>query len=497
MLAPEVTLMSASGAWSIVRAVRASVATGLLLSACTSTPSGPTGPEPGPPPMTAGPPAPEPPLFAFKAGLDQTEQIWLWMDGGRLHPVSTWSVDDPVTTISRAPSGYVEGLGRFGPLRFDHQHRFLLTSERITDPTRRPRPPSRRFVSYEVATGNLVLSGPLTDWVPEILSTASTTLVVAPAANRTPGKPWLYSVVEGKLVPAPGAAEIVAPDSQASSAADVDGDPVLAVGKLVVRRQQGRWRTIDGLDTTWFWQVSGAPTNDAACVIGRQLGSPAPTVSYLLTTAEGLRPLACDGLPTSCTFSPDGKLLYLEGCSLPVIGRDLQARVATPVRLRSGANIKVNDVTLTLGSVAVDTETGGHRPVLTAFDWQTLRGTPLPAGDQMLPENCSILSIDTPGVGTGIAVLRTDCGCADCRDGSAFALDIAAQRLHLIHERGRALVYGTALLGPAVITTMTGATVGGTGDEGAPLFYWSDASGTRLVGPIPEVRGLLHDPIRF
>jgi hypothetical protein len=478
---------------------RVVAAAGVILTACSgASPGGPTGPEPPPPPISAGPPPPDKPLFAFKAGLDQTEQIWLWLDGGRLHPVSTWSGDDPVTTIGRSTAGYMEGFGRFGPLRFDHQRRFLLTSERITDSTRRPRPPSRRMVSYELATGNVILTAPLTDWTPEVLTTPTTTLVVAPVAGRAPGKPWLYTVVNGKLVAGPGAAEIVAPDSPFATAADVGGEPVLAVGRLVVRRQEGVWRTIDGLDVGSYWQLAGAPSNDAVCLIGRQPGSPPPTVSFLLTAEQGLRPLPCEGLPTSCTFSPGGDLLYLEGCKEQVIGRDLKARAATDVRLGPGAGVRVGQATLTLGSVSVHGVVEGIRPVITAFDWQTLQATPIPPVDQqLLPDNCAILSIDSPASGTGIAVVRTHCGCTDCYDGSAYALDLAAQKLYLIHERGEALIYGTALLGAAAVTTMTGTGVLRTGDEGAPLLFWSDASGTRLVGPLPEVRGLLHDPIRF
>ncbi len=483
---------------SRVRACAGLAAVMAGLAACGGS-GGPSGPEPLPPPLTAGPPAEGKPLFAFKAGLDQAEQIWLWMEDDRRHLVSTWPPDDPVTSIGRSTAGYSEGLGRFGPVRFDHSRRFLLTSERVRDGARRVRQPSRRFVSYELATGNLVATGPMTDWIPEILTTPTTTMVVAPVVGRAPGKPWLYSVVEGKLVAAPGAAEIVAPDSQTSYAADVGETVVLSVGRLVIQRTQGKWHTIDGLDTDWYWQLTAAPSQDAACLIGRQPGSSTPPATFLLEE-KGLRPLPCQGQARSCTFSPDGQLLYLQGCVQPVVDRALGTRPAADVALYPGAHVRsAGGSVRTLGSISVaGAAAGTTRPVITAFDWQTLTTSPMPAlAGQSLPDACAIISIDTPAAGTGIAVVRTHCGCIDCYDGSAYALDLAAEKLYLIHDRGEALIYGAAVLGRAVVTTMTGSQIRPTQTDGVPMLFWSDATGTRTVGPVPEVKGLLHNPVGF
>jgi hypothetical protein len=267
----------------------------------------------------------------------------------------------------------------------------------------------------------------------------------------------------------------------------------------VVRRQGGVWRTIEGLNTTPYWQLVGSPSNDAACIIGREPGSSGPTVVYLLTAAEGLRPLPCEGRARSCNFSPTGEEVYLDGCANPVIGRDLVAHPAANVQLQPGANMRMpnGDGWRTLGSVSVPgREEGALRPVISVFDWNTRQVVPLPA-EQMLPDRCGIISIEAPASGQGIAVVRTHCGCVDCFDGSSYALDLNAQKLHLIHDRGEALIYGAALLGSAAVTTMTGTSVLRTGAEGVPMIYWSDAAGTRMIGPLPQVMGLLHNPIPF
>jgi hypothetical protein len=492
----------------------------LALAACGEggfTEQVPVDPVAGPPVPTGtvttpGTPPPGKVLFAFKAGLDGDEQIWLWLEGDRLHPVSTWASPDRVSGISRSTAGYVEGSGRFSGLQFDHQRRFLLAAERVSaDPQRGP---SRRLVAYELATGKTTfISLNEATGTPEgsplgevrILASATATLVLVPVSGDVyvgpmslPVRHSLFEWQDGALVPSASDQPMNLGASSLQALADLAGDPVL-LGTGVYRRQQGQWQAVlqGNRPSDSFVNHRVSPAGDVLCLIQYvQQGS-----LIRLVGADGnTQDLTCQGRARDCAFSPDGNLLYLSGCAQPLIARDGTTRPAPRVRLFGGARAGSGEAAVTLGVVQNENifMPGPPPPELIAFDWRTLATRPRDSTAlRSLGERCRVDEIETPASGAGVGVVGVSCGCIDCDDGLGYALDVQSEQLHAIHAPGgSAFIRGSILLGSAVVTTAVGGNLFDPSSRGSSVF-WSDAARTRLLGPLTGVSGVVHGAVAY
>jgi hypothetical protein len=465
----------------------------------TRGPGVPTGTvtEPGTPPSGKV-------LFAFKAGLDADEQIWLWLEGDRLHRVSTWPTPDRESYAVRGTMGYLEGSGRFGRLHFDHQRRFLIATERVSAETGTR--PSWRLVSYELASGKATFTSPIGDTQGSLFSetrvlvSATATVVLAPVpqgADRSMST--LLEWQGGALVPATSDQPLRLRSSGGDQLVDLAGEPVL-LSSQVLRRQQGRWRPVipEEQPTRWFGHAQVAPGGDAVCLFESTRGAKLP---WLLTADGTSRMLPCQGWPVGCAFSPDGSQLYLSGCAQPLVSRDGTARPAPQARLYGDARVGSGPSAVTLGVVQpdLDFERPGPPPRLVAFDWRT--GTLRPRASATLRSvpGCLVEHILTPAAGTGVGVVDVSCGCIDCDDGTSFALDLESEELRQIYRlEGASFIRGSALLGSAVVTTATSGELLDGPDPGVwETLLWSDAGGTRKLGPIAGVSGVIHNPVAY
>jgi hypothetical protein len=440
-----------------------------------------------------------PVLFAFKAGLNDGEQIWLWLQDGRVQKVPTGPARYQPTSVAGSTLGYLEGFGRFGPLRFAQQKRFLIATERLRDNPGPP--PTWRLLRYELETGKVSYipapaeaAGQVPDLTQiQVVTSDLTTMVIA--HRLVPGgvAPALFELRGDTLVPAPSDGPIDVDADWSATAFDLAGETILMAGQLL-RRREGVWRAVvprtEHFDT--FGGAHLAPTRDALCMMRNQGLEQRQSTFWLLTARGEARALPCDGRPSGCAFSPRGDLLYLSGCAQPLVDRAGQARDAPRYRLFDGARVVQGGDTLTLGVPEPSDEEPRPRPVVQAFDWNTLTLRPYPPLERQ-PASCPIYDVRTPPSGTGIGVVSTSCGCIDCDDGASYALDLQAQTVSPIYPSGgSSFIRGSILLGSAVVTTASGGSVASAG-----TLLWSDTSGTRTVGPLPGVSGILHGPVAF
>jgi hypothetical protein len=443
--------------------------------------------------------------FAFKAGHDAREQIWLWLEDGRLHHLSTWVPDDPGVRAVQPSFGYEEGSGRFGRLHFDHQRRFLIATEKIMVDRPRNLRPGWRLVSYELATGRVAFTplqpvlpemlapgdDPLVDTTPEIAITASTTLVIVP--RREEREPWLYTFDGGVLAPAPGAEVVPSPPTSWSTSGDLDGTTVLATDGNLLWRRQGRWSSFPVPSCNAVEVLASSPAGDALCLGG---SGPSGVSPWLLTSDGHLRRLPCTGSVSRCAFSPDGELAYLAGCQEPLVYRDGRSRAGPALRLFNQAHVRSGGGWMTLASSAA-AWAGRDAGQLYLFDWTTQEHRLLRnVGPDAFPR-CVVFDMQTARDGTGLALVKTHCGCIDCDNGYFFAVDLATESMRRIDDREHGVAGGSALLGSAAVTTIAYPDLTLAPEAGASLLYWTDADGPRLMGPLPGVTGGLHDPVRF
>jgi hypothetical protein len=444
-----------------------------------------TPPYPAPPcPVAVVPPRDPAPvipppgtvLFAFKAGVGNAEQIWLWLDDNRLHRVSTWPSEASDCLGVYSTSGYEEGSGRFGLLHFVQQGRFLLTLEKTAD-RGNGSIHVNRLVRYELATGKV-------DFIPlggsvSLAASSSTTLVALPTPESDYNDPKvnLFELEEGTLVPAPGA-----PAFRSSAlfreALDVAGDLILVRDDRVLRRRQGVWREVVGVDSSLFLDVKVAPAQDAVCLVEYRASE---RLVWLLTADEAPLQLPCEGQAESCAFSPDGSLLYVSGCDRPVITRAGRVRSAPRLSLFGNARLGTGASATTLGVV---------RPrQLAAFDWSTLRTVRLPSSAfDALAENCDVGSIKTPASGSGIALLEMGCWCVDGDCSFPFAFDIQSRTVLPISAfKDSAALGDSILLGPAMITSSNRQ------DDPATILWTNAGGATKLA--LPGVVGSIHGAV--
>jgi hypothetical protein len=455
------------------------------------------------PAVSAAPPAGKV-LFAFKTGLDGGEQVWLWLEGDRQQQVSTWPSQDREQSNVRSTGGYHEGSGRFGQLQFDHQRRFLLAIERIS-----AGPMSNstwRLFSYELATGKTTFTSLTTGTgstegrhlgETRILVSASATVVLIPV----PSGPYsavrtVFEWQDGRLVAAASDQPMTLPGHVGRTAVDLAGEAVL-VANQVWRRQQGRWRPVisTAQPSDSFTEPRVAPGQDAVCLIQYSGG----IVPWLLTADGDARMLPCQGRAFDCAFSPDGSLLYLTGCAQPVVTREGTARVAPRVELFGDARAGSGEAAVTLGVIQKDRWMVGPPPSLVAFDWRTLTTRPRSSEEfRTLGERCRVHDIRTPAGGAGIGLVNVSCGCIDCDNGTRYALDVSTEKLHQIYRPGgSSFIRGSILLGSAVVSTATVGDRLDTGPTAPATVFWSDAAGTRTLGPLAGVPGPVHDLVAY
>ena len=432
----------------------------------------------------------------------------MWLEGDRLHRVSTWPSPDRETYAVRSTMGYHEGSGRFGRLHFNHQRRFLLTTERISAESRTR--PSWRLVGYELASGSATFISPSGSTgntegslfgETRVLVSATATLVLVPVpegADRSMST--LLEWQDGALVPAASDQPLRLRTSQGAQVVDLAGEPVLLTTQ-VLRREQGRWRPLiqEGQPPTGFVHPQVAPGGDAACLL--QYTSDGSR-AWLLMADGTSRMLPCQGWPVDCAFSPDGSQLYLSGCAQPLVSRDGTARPAPRARLFGDARVGSGPSAVTLGVVQRDDwnfDQPGPAPHLVAFDWGrgALRARASAALESV--RDCRVYDISTPATGTGVGTLRVSCGCIDCDDGTSFAFDLQSEQLHQIYRAGgSSFIRGSALLGSVAVTTATSGELFEGPDPGtSATLFWSDAGGTRKLSPLAGVSGVIHNPVAY
>jgi hypothetical protein len=185
--------------------------------------------------------------------------------------------------------------------------------------------------------------------------------------------------------------------------------------------------------------------------------------------------------------------VYLSGCREPVVARDGRSQAAPAVRLFDGARLRSPAGVVTLGT-QLEQASGGQGTIV-AFDWNTLEVKPLLPADR--PIACRIVEIEAATEGTGLVAVRTHCGCIDCDDGGSYAIDTATGTLHPIFNPGQSVLMGRVVLDSAVVTAVPSVTKFlGPGQQDGPGLLWTDASGTRVLGPLPGVLGMPHHPVR-
>lgn len=461
----------------------------------------------------------EPLSFVFKAGAAADEQIWLRGSGGALLRISTWDRDPPYTdTCGFSIGQYVDGAGRFGPVRFAPGGRTLLFTESLACDFSTQRYPSR-VLAHDLVSGTTRVLLEI-DWRPLVLVTNDTAVVVVHHVGRTdpqqaarPEELDLFELVEGALVP------IAVP--RGDRWLQVRGHDrarllwwagrilLLVQGIPALERVDGTWRPSEAIDALVGLDISTlaeSPSGTRLCAATSRLreegGGREDALGWLLSPdGQWISTLLAGTTHVqSCSWAPDETRVLFDS-RLYEIGSSGLVPIETPFSPWREE-----------GSFRDGLYAPGPDRSIVRMDWHTLQTETVLTDIPRLCEESSVAPFE-PSVPRAIrpivapddrplAILRQRCGCEDCDISGSLTWNIATGELQLIEEAwGEHQAYGIDWLpdGGAVMLSTQARREDPMQDleqRPPPGSYFAVSPGgqVELVGPLPGVEDVLHSP---
>lgn len=426
--------------------------------------------------------------MAFKSGYGSAEQIWLRDVSDNSVQVSGWDPSPMIGLYSSwSTSGYPEGSGRFGTLRFDHSGAFLLFRETLDDQD--PSAPGlERMVAYEVATGRArELLRTSRNAIRGVIVGEDATVLVVDSSDT---EPVLYDFDSGT------ATRIDVPTGSALSLLDRPISPMPRFGgrsQLLVdgipplEKAPGGWvlsTAFSGVVGTWF-SVAASAAGDRLCVVGRLDATTATGVGYIL---GGPTPVQVSAESYgSCMFAASGSQVYF------------------PSNSRIEAHLLDGTTLWSLADASLFGEASGKLYVSQTDAIATVDPATGALLDTVLPNAGTVAGCGGPGSAQIVflprgtdptALVKVSCGCTDCDISGTVAVRLDTFEVTIVEQpiaNGDHAVYSAlrAASGDFVLASTQVDNSSGVPAPGS-FFLIHQQGGSELVGPLPGVTGFIH-----